>query len=508
MTPVAQRYKILNLLGSGNMGNLYRALDRLTGQMVALKQLARSEQITPGSSTGERDLRLTLAREFEILASLRHPYIIAVLDYGFGEDRQPFFTMELLENAQTILAAAAAYPLKTKVELLLNLFQALEYLHRRDILHHDLKPANVLVVHGQVKILDFGLSVLHGAASGTSGSLAYMAPELLQQGGRSSIVTDLYAAGMIAYEMFAGHYPFDLNDPNRLISAILNTLPDFSTLPSELSPIIARLLDKKPTARYAHAREVIEALSYVIQKPFLQESTAIQESYLQAARFVGRETELAQLIEPLGKLSTGHGSAWLISGESGVGKSRLVDEFRIHALVQGVQVLRGHAVSMGSQPYQMWNQILRWLVISTPLDDQEASVLKMLLPDIDHLLERPIEEALIVDPQTSQSRLLLVIEDLFRRQTQPLVILLEDLHWAGSESLMLLQRLETFTRQYPILIVGTYREDEKPSLAQDFRQMGHIRLNRFSKEGVIALSEAILGEVGRSEKLIHLLQKE
>ncbi|MFN8487371.1 MAG: serine/threonine-protein kinase [Caldilineaceae bacterium] len=185
MPQISQRYRLLNLLGSGGMGVVYRAYDRLTGQTVALKQVQVAPQALAFASrpvtSDTTSLLLALAQEFKLLASLRHPHIISVLDYGFAADRQPYFTMELLEQPQTLLTAASGQPLSVQVELLIQSLQALAYLHRRGILHRDLKPENVLVSQGRVRVLDFGLSMVReqGGSGDISGSLLYMAPEVL-----------------------------------------------------------------------------------------------------------------------------------------------------------------------------------------------------------------------------------------------------------------------------------------------------------------------------------------
>src|SRR5687767_12284436 len=156
------------------MGAVYQATDRLSGQAVALKRV-----LTDGSQgkTAGNALRLALAREFQVLASLRHPNVISVLDYGFDSTRQPYFTMALLDKPRTIYDAARGQSLEVRVRLLIQLLQALVYLHRRGIVHRDLKPDNALVLpDGQLKVLDFGLAFArkHGTAGEFSGTPAYM----------------------------------------------------------------------------------------------------------------------------------------------------------------------------------------------------------------------------------------------------------------------------------------------------------------------------------------------
>ncbi len=150
-----QRYKILGTLGSGSMGVVYRVYDRLTRQELALKQVVRHETLSMDDDLA----RLSLIREFRTLASLRHPNIIDVLDFGFTDDQIPYFTMQLLSQTRTIQQAIIGTTLQEGMALVIQVLQALSYLHRQGIIHRDLKPNNVLVPpDGTVKLLDFGLA--------------------------------------------------------------------------------------------------------------------------------------------------------------------------------------------------------------------------------------------------------------------------------------------------------------------------------------------------------------
>src|SRR5260221_345447 len=523
---VGRRYLIQEQIGEGGMGAVYRATDRLTGESIALKRVtgmmqdimstrsAMSTATAPASHPSDTsDPRVALALEFETLASLRHPNIISVLDYGFDDEKQPYFTMNLLEHSQSFSDAARGKPLEAQVGLLVQMLQALAYLHRRGILHRDLKPANVVVTDGQVKVLDFGLALVRARANSetgeaTVGTFAYMAPELLEEQ-LPSPASDLYAVGVIAYEMLAGKHPFNIANLMELIEQTLHTPPNYSVagITPPFVPVLSQLLAKNPADRYPDANDVIVAFSEAAGIPVPRESAAIRDSFLQAAHFVGRKAELTQLTNALGQTLKNAGSAWIVGGESGVGKSRLLDELRAVALVRGALVLRGQAIAEAGAAYRLWREPLRWLALVSDLSDFEASVLKLLVPDIGTLLGRDVLDAPELDAQAAQDRLLRVIENVFLRQTQPTVVILEDLHWAN-ESLDILARLSRNLQGVPLLVIGTYRDDERPDLPKLLPKTKVLKLNRLPAQSIAELSESMLGAGGREPEVVDLLMRE
>ncbi len=518
-TIVNGRYQLQDKLGEGGMGIVHRAHDRLTGDTVALKQVQMPAQhlqfmSRPSSVKLTHDLRLSLAREFQTLAGLRHPHIISVLDYGFvaGKDGEthPFYTMTYLPQANTMLEAGAGLSVSEKLGLVQQILQGLAYLHRRGILHRDLKPENVLVTAGHVHILDFGLSSRRDEdSSGSSGGSAlYLSPELWAQQ-PASRASDLYALGVMAFELLAGQHPFAPQD-HTLIVRVLYEEPDWQLLgvPEILVSVIAKLLVKDPEARAQQAQVVLADLNNALGIPSTAETAAMRESYLQAATFVGRETELTQLTTALTQTATGQNPVWLIGGESGVGKTRLTDEVRIQAMLQGLSVLHGQGAEGGGLPFQLWREPVRHLLLRQEVTALQAGILKDIAPNIGSLLGREIADAPKLDGRAYQQRLTLAIVDLFRELAEPVLLLLEDLQWAG-ESLAVLQQMLQIIEQLPgVMVLGNYRHDERPQLPEELPGAQTLILERLDEAEVAQLSQAMLGEAASSPHIVSLLTQE
>lgn len=508
-----RRYVMQRQLGKGGMGAVYEAYDRLSGQSVALKLVTTPPtQLDFASRSEGLNLYLAIAQEFKVLATLRHPNIISVINYGFDEQKRPYFTMDLLQDALSPARAVWGKDDKAKVRLLIQILQALAYLHRRKVIHRDLKPANVRVMNDVVRVLDFGLSIVKDRDKIESdrivGTIEYMAPELLRQA-PPTVETDLYAVGVMGYELFTGVYLFDSPDIRELAKQIFNKIPDPGPIKNPpVAAVLLRLMAKSPEDRYHSAEEAIAALSQAIDEPPPAESVAIRESFLQAAGLVGRDEELGRLDQDLSQTLKGRGGAWLIGGESGVGKSRLLEELRIRGLVQGVNVLRGEGVAQGRAAFQIWRDPLRTLVLSAKVSQTEAGILKTLIPDIDKLLEIKVTEPEDTDIQTAQRRLMNTILAIFGQVNQPTLIVLEDLHWAGPESFTLLKAVLKMCERLPILLIASYRDDETPDLPQHLPEMQFMKLERLEEREIEALVVEILGERGRSEGLFKLLKKE
>lgn len=604
---INNRYQVLQKLGEGGMGVVFLAYDRLNKKKVAIKKL--HDTTTDMSDTREANEKISLAHEFQILAALKHPNIINVIDFGFANDSSPYFTMDYLEESPNIIGYGQSQTFSARIDLILQMLLALAYLHRNGIVHRDLKPDNALVnIEGKVQLLDFGIAVDNRYSiektddNTVSGTLAYMAPEILE-GESATPASDLYAVGIMAYQLLANKYPFSLENITKLITDVIHTMPDISFLQStieqqlwneqnnilpsslddqegyelgdglktvaydrntpppstplntmqmddfnpllesedseeaqkpsqnaiyfsdnhdvplttqtnelvnadyvfEVVAIINNLVMKNPHVRYQNATAVIEALCKALDRP-LPDDVAIRESYLQGASFVGREAELNQIKTAIGDMLNESGSAWLIGGESGVGKSRFLDEVRVNALVSGTTVLNGQGLSNGGLLYQFWREPLRRLVLDTDLQDTEASILKPIIPDIADLIDRTVPDASALE-ETGQKRLIDTIVQTFANAEQPLLLILEDLQWS-QESLDVLKSLIPIAKTNKLLIVGSFSSDERPDLYEELPAMEYMHLGRLEHDAIEDLSISMLGESGRSQEIVDFLYEE
>jgi tetratricopeptide (TPR) repeat protein len=511
-TQITNRYRIISKLGQGGMGAVWRVYDRLEKSEVALKQvLIPDKQLDFASKAGTDDtdkLRLSLAQEFSTLATLRHPHILSVLDFGFDDKGHPFYTMDLLEGGTDCKTYGINLARRQRIVLMGQMLQALHYLHRRGILHRDLKPDNVFVTRDeQVKVMDFGLAKRDKTQTTQSdtirGTIAYMAPEQFQ-GESASVASDLFAIGVMVYEIMVGQHPFEAKTIGERIMKIMTHTPDFSAIPDDFVPWLETILAKDPSKRFPTAYDAMIAFYDAVGVERPAEDQTIRESFLQASEFVGRDAELKQLTAALENLDT-QNTFFLIGGESGVGKSRLLGEFRVRALVNGANVLRGQGVEGGGLPFQLWRNIVRRMLLVVEVTDLQARILKDIVPDVSDLLGRDLPAAPEITGKAYQDRMVLNIVDLFRNLPQPVVLLLEDVQWTV-ESLEVLQQMLKISEQLPrLMIVVSYRDDEAADLPEKLTSMTHIKLERLDADAVSELSSAMLGDAGTNAEVVKLL---
>jgi tetratricopeptide (TPR) repeat protein len=518
-TVLRDRYRLDSELGRGGMGTVYRATDLQLQREVAVKVLSATSQTS--------EARERLIREARSAAALNHPHIVTIHDVGEANG-WPFLVMEFV--AGPLLSQARPADLARVVEIAAQICAALEHAHANKIVHRDLKPDNVLLsgfgVSNTVKLADLGLALPAQAARISRagmivGTAAYMAPEqALGQpiDGR----TDLYALGVLLYELTTGRLPFTGDDPLTIISQHVHApvVPPRvlrSEIPRALEAIILRLLAKDAAQRFASASEtrmaLLESLTSDGDLAAAETSTAVAIlEALSRGRLIGRANELGEARELWQHAREGHGHAVLLSGEPGAGKTRLAREITIQAAVDGALVLTGGCYEYeATTPYLPFVEAFRRWTREEKDDDklrelfgdaapQLAKFAPEIVPRLGPFPENPQlaphEERLLFFDAVAK-----VFANIARRQS--LLFYADDLHWADHGTLWLLGHLLRQLRDERVLIIGAYREtelDRTHPLAKALvdwnrdRLVTRIVLRRFSESETEAQLDALLGE--------------
>src|SRR6201987_387079 len=260
------RYRIETLLGTGAMGEVYRAHDPAIDRLVAIK-VVRPELV---AGSGGAQLLERFRREARAAGRRYHPNIIAIWDFG-DDNGTPFLVMELVEGESLdhLIKSSGTLAQTRCVAVVTQFLSALGFAHANGIVHRDIKPSNIMVLQDDhVKVADFGIARLEASEFTIVGDLlgtpAYMAPEQLS-GGPIDHRTDLFAAGVILFEMLTGVKPFRGKSITEIISFMEKRGPEDiralnPALPESLKPVIGRALAFDPGARYGSAAEFSAAL--------------------------------------------------------------------------------------------------------------------------------------------------------------------------------------------------------------------------------------------------------
>jgi tetratricopeptide (TPR) repeat protein len=505
LTTIGDRYRIERLLGRGGMGEVLAVTEVATSKPFALKRLL------PGADARHA---AALAREYHRLASLKHPNVVQVFDFGISEG-SPYYTMELLSGSD--VESLAPLEWSAVVPILRDVASALAVLHARSLVHRDVSARNVWrTSEGAIKLIDFGTMTSFGVSNQLAGTLPYLPPEAL----RSRLLdqrSDLYSLGALGYQLLTGHHAYParsvadleqhwahgLRSPSARVGALARA--DLAELPEALDQLIEALMASDPEARPAHAADVLDRLHAILPSEDSHGERAVA-GILTSAAFAGRASERALLLGLLQQTLSGRGAAALLLGPRGIGRSRMLRELAVEARIADAAVIaleeeqeRG-ALSAAARVLLATLEALP--VIAHEAAAAQASVLGHLSDDV--------RRALNVEAGQLEQFPELVGEARVRMQTalhaffleitahRPLVLLVDDLQSIDEASVAFFATLARAADGTRLLIVATARSDgghAAPPVAKPFASNAQsVVLSGLSAEESHEMLRSIFGD--------------
>ncbi len=522
--PFAGRFRATTLLRRGLGVDTWRGTDLSGGDPVIIK-LAAAAEISPGA-------RLRLEHDAEVLRNLDVPWIAPIL--WMGDERDVFFLVAPLVTGVTLarrLARTGRLSVPDALAVGRGLMRALRAVHERGVLHRHVKPADVVLGEGsrqgQVTLVDFGLARSERLDASLRDllprTIAYVSPE--QAGLVHSEVgerSDLYSVGIVLFECLAGRPPFEGASVGELLRQHLSATPPAlgHDVPRALADVVRRLLEKDPRDRYQSAAgaladldEIATAVEGGVRQPEVVVGAHDRRRTLTEAAFVGRDQELHAFEDQLAGAPRG-ASLLLLEGESGAGKTRMLDHAAVIARQHGAWVLRGQGTDRAAaqRPLHVLDGVVGEVTraardepgfadaLRTRLGDHLATLCSALPPLLDLLAPGML---IPIGPEAhGEARVLpalITLIDALGSSTRPAVILLDDCQWLDELSLKLLVSWHRAHRDAPgaggVLVVAAYRSDEV-SIDSPLRHLPpapRVALGPLAGEQVGQIAESMAG---------------
>jgi predicted ATPase len=490
--PKVAGYEVQSLLGRGGMGVVYKARQHSLDRLVALKFL-------PEECARDPVWLARFRREARTASALNHPHICTIYDTGESAGR-PFLSMELVEG-RTLEAFVGQRPaVEELARLLSQAANALAAAHAAGVVHRDIKPANLMVRDdGIVKVLDFGLA-LHFPASGSQrstssgtgtdpgtrvGTLLYMSPEQARAEPVDA-ATDIFSLGLVLYELATGQHPYHADSEVGVVQTIVAQAPLPPSLlnpeiPAPLEALILHMLAKdsrlRPTALEVEAKLTHLAVNFSGRPVSLQVGLGRRMT-------VGRQHEWGALRTGFDEAAAGRGLVLCVTGEPGLGKTTLVESFleKMAASGQTWSLARGRCSERlaGAEAYLPFLEALDSLLQSEG-GASAAQAMKLLAPTWyvqlaplaagDASLARALAEAKAASQERRKRELGVFLHEVSRQR--PLVMFLDDIHWADPSSVDLLAFLGSRCSEWRLLLVLTYRPSD---LLRSQHPFGSVKL--------------------------------
>lgn len=442
---IDHRYKVQNKIGEGGMGVIYHIRDILRENMELALKTIKNVQIQSKQALGIEEFK----KEYEIMTRFKHPNLVRV--YDFGKEKLTYYIiMELLFGKK--LSSFKAESQKEIMDIFVQILRALEYIHSRGIIYRDLKPGNIMVCDSGVKLLDFGLSEFKDIKGiYIKGTPLYMSPDGLSN--NISYSSDIFSLGLILFELLKAE-PFYERDTNSH-AGIFNILRDpllFEEYKQkrlekidnqDIKYILNKTLAYDPEKRFKYCSEIIFSLNQKLGYSYAYETRKTKESYVLGNAFAGRKAEKKKLISYLFSAKTKRFIG--ILGNSGIGKTRIFEEFKKFCRLHYIKVFSAICNEAKSRKYQSLCEILSQMVLvsSEALLEKYGRYLKLIIGDMPILFK--YDMPVITDaPELLYSIILDRISDYIMdlaRQYERLVIFFDDFHWIEDESYQIIDEI-------------------------------------------------------------------